>query len=92
VKLEMEVDGEMRSSAPWEDWAITTWVETGDYVKAMWQAVQPPREPAGHDYEAFLDVPEAELRRIFGRQSFYRVYSLVTVEPGVEGDLFAGLR
>jgi LmbE family N-acetylglucosaminyl deacetylase len=90
-ELSMEVGGQKRSSAPWEAWAITTWIETGDYVDTMWEAVQRHQSQV-HDFGPFLDVPEAELRRIFGRQSFYRVYSLVTVEPGVEGDLFAGLR
>jgi LmbE family N-acetylglucosaminyl deacetylase len=87
----MAVDGEERFAAPWEDWAITTRVEVEDHVETMWQAIQ-RHESQSHEYEAFLEVPEAERRRIFGVQSFYRVYSLVALGRGTERDLFAGLR
>lgn len=90
-RMSMIVNGEERFAAPWEDWAITTWVEVADYVGAMWQAIR-CHASQSHEYEAFLDVPEAERQRMFGVQGFYRVYSLVDPGRGVERDLFAGLR
>jgi LmbE family N-acetylglucosaminyl deacetylase len=90
-KMGIVVNGEQRFAAPWEDWTITTRIEVEDYVETMWRAVR-CHESQLHDYEAFLHVPEAEKRRMFGVQSFYRVYSLVDPGPEVEKDLFAGLR
>jgi LmbE family N-acetylglucosaminyl deacetylase len=90
-RMGMVVDGKMRFAAPWEDWAITTWIDVDAYVDNMWQAIVCHKSQS-HEYEAFLEVSEAEKRRMFGLQSFYRVYSLVHTGRGVERDLFAGLR
>jgi LmbE family N-acetylglucosaminyl deacetylase len=90
-RMGMVVDGEERFAIPWEDWAITTRVEVGEYVETMWRAIRCHASQL-HEYEAFLDVPETEKQRMFGVQGFYRVYSLVDPGRGIERDLFAGLR
>jgi LmbE family N-acetylglucosaminyl deacetylase len=89
--LVMTVDGVERRGAPWHDWAITTRLDTGAYWRQVWQAIACHRSQLP-GYEDILRLPEAQLQTLFGRQSYYRAYSLVNGGRGLETDLFAGIR
>jgi LmbE family N-acetylglucosaminyl deacetylase len=89
--LVMRVDGVDRHPIVDEDWAITTWLDTGDYQDKVWEAVFCHRSqvPA---YSRLEQVPEQYQRAIWRQQSYYRAISLVNGGRAVERDLFAGLR
>lgn len=87
----MPVDGVERRMYPWPDWAVTTRVDTLAHWRTVWQAVLCHRSqlPA---YGRFETVPEEWHHILWGRRTFYRVFSLVNGGRKVEGDLFEGLR
>jgi LmbE family N-acetylglucosaminyl deacetylase len=87
----MHVDGVDRRGAGWQDWAITTLVDTQDYWTTVWKAVSCHRTqlPA---YGALENLPEEHHRALWGSRSYYRAYSTVNGGRKVERDLFEGLR
>lgn len=90
-KLVSVVDGEERQATPWPEWAITTVIDTGEHTETAWKAV------SCHDsqvaaYQRLKDLPPEQHRALWGRQSFYRVYSTVNGGRARETDLFEGLR
>jgi LmbE family N-acetylglucosaminyl deacetylase len=89
--LVMKVDGEERRPMGWEDWAVTTRIEGGDYWKKAWQAVQKHESQVG-GYEKLMNLPEAFCEILWGRRVYYRAFSLVNGGRSVETDLFQGLR
>ncbi|MBZ0297860.1 MAG: PIG-L family deacetylase [Anaerolineae bacterium] len=88
--LVMEIDGVERRAAPWEDWAVTTQIDTRAYWKQVWQAVYCHRTQLP-GYEKLLNMPEAQQKRLFGLQTFYRAFSFANGGRQIETDLFAGL-
>lgn len=86
----MTVDGVRRAFAGWDDWAITTRVDATDHWETVWRAVRCHRSQLPGLAE-LLSMPAERHRELWGRQSFYRAYSLVGGEAQ-EDDLFAGLR
>ena len=89
--LVMNVDGEERRAAPWNEWAITTRIDTSAYWRRVWEAVSCHRSQLP-GYQALLDLSESHHRRIWGVQTYYRAFSLVNGGRKIEVDLFAGLR
>jgi LmbE family N-acetylglucosaminyl deacetylase len=89
--IEMTIDGVVRRPAPWEDWAITTNVDVGDYVEQLWQAALCHRTQLP-TFEPIGALPAAELKRLWRQQTFYRAFSLVNGGRRLERDLFEGLR
>ena len=87
----MEIDGVMRRSAPWPDWAITTHLDTTDYWQQVWEAILCHRTQLP-GIDALTRLPEAKHRALWGNQTFYRALSFVNGGRAVEDDLFAGLR
>lgn len=90
-ELDTCVDGRERDATPWPGRAITSQIDTADYWETVWQAI------ARHGsqlpgYQSLLDLPEADHRKLWGVQTFYRVYSLANGGRSIEHDLFAGLR
>jgi LmbE family N-acetylglucosaminyl deacetylase len=88
----IEVDGVRRSLVTWPDWAITTRLELGDHWQTARRAILCHRSqlPSLGNPEHLLDEAWHE---ILGEQNSYiRVFSLVQLPPGLETDLFAGLR
>jgi LmbE family N-acetylglucosaminyl deacetylase len=85
------VDAVERRVAGWEPWAITTRVDAGRYAQQVWRAVACHRSQLP-GYAALAQLPEEQHRRLWGVQEFYRAFSLVNGGPGLEDDLFAGLR
>jgi LmbE family N-acetylglucosaminyl deacetylase len=86
-----EVDGVLRSSVGWDDWAITTWVDTEAYWPTVWQAISCHQSQL-KEYQKLANLPEDHHKALWGCQRFYRVYSTVNGGRHVESDLFEGLR
>lgn len=90
-RLVARVDGVERRATPWPDWLINARVDARDHWRTVWEAVQCHASQVSN-YAGLPALGEAGHRELWGRQSFYRVWSLVPVGRGVETDLFAGLR
>ena len=91
ASIGITVDGVERRHVGWEEWAITTRIDTSDYWRTVWRAVcchQSQLASLG-DLGA---QSEAVHRRFWGEGTFYRALSLVNGGRAVEHDLFAGLR
>lgn len=89
--ITMDVDGVVRGAMPWEDWAITTRIDTRPYWRQVWQAAACHRSQLP-DLERMNDLPEETHLKFWGWQTFYRAFSLVNGGRQVEHDLFEGLR
>jgi LmbE family N-acetylglucosaminyl deacetylase len=89
--LTSTVDGVERNVTEWPDWAITTVIDTSDLWPTVWRAVS-CHESQLAAYERLKNVPPEHHRALWGRQSFYRVFSLVNGGRVRETDLFEGVR
>ncbi len=87
----MRVDGVDRRGSGWQEWTVTTEVDTGDYWPTVWKAVSchQTQLPA---YSALQNLPEEHHRALWGCRSYYRAFSTVNGGRKVEHDLFEGLR
>jgi LmbE family N-acetylglucosaminyl deacetylase len=90
-KLGMKVDGIERAAVAWPDWEITTAIDAGDGWRTVWRAVQ-CHETQMSIYKNIGSLPEDAQKDLWGRQEFYRVFSLVNSGRTRETDLFEGLR
>jgi Uncharacterized proteins, LmbE homologs len=89
--LGMHIDGVVRRTIPWPDWAISTIIDTAQYWQTVWQAVACHRTqlPA---YSHLKDLSPEYHKTLWGTQEYYRVLSLVNGGRAREADLFEGLR
>ena len=87
----MTIDGVGRRPVPWQDWAITTRIDTGAYWPVVWQAVACHRSQLP-GYQRLKDLLPEQHQALWGSQGFYRVFSTVNSGRAIELDLFAGLR
>jgi LmbE family N-acetylglucosaminyl deacetylase len=85
------VDGVERGVTPWPEWAITTRVDCRECWRQVWDAVKCHRTQVSI-YEPFERIGESLHRRLWGDQTWYRVFSTVNGGRAVETDLFEGLR
>ena len=90
-RLVSVVDGVEREAVPWKDWEVTTVVDTRDAWQTAWRAVQCHESQVGAYENLFRLSPEYH-HALWGRQSFYRVFSAVNGGRTLETDLFEGLR
>lgn len=90
-RIRMTVDGVEREPVPWPGWAITTVVDASDYWEAAWRAIRCHKTQLAI-YEGLDRLTEMDHKLLWGRQEFYRVFSLVNGGRARETDLFAGLR
>ena len=90
-RLVFNVDGEERQAVPWQDWAITTVIDTHQVWPAAWRAVSCHKSQMSI-YKKLEDLSEAHQRALWGTQEFYRVFSAVNGGRARESDLFEGLR
>jgi LmbE family N-acetylglucosaminyl deacetylase len=90
-RLVSVVDGVERQAVPWQDWEVTTVVDTRDAWETAWRAVQCHESQVGA-YETLFRLSPEHHQALWGRQSFYRVFSLVNGGHARETDLFEGLR
>ena len=84
------VDGLERHAPPWPDWAITTSIDTSEVWPTVSRAVS-CHESQVATYERLQDLPPEHHRAVWGRQSFYRVFSRVNGGRTRETDLFEGV-
>ncbi|MBI3761038.1 MAG: PIG-L family deacetylase [Chloroflexi bacterium] len=89
--LVMRVDDKDRRVVAWEDWAITTRIDTEAHWRTAWQAVlcHQSQLPAYHKLE---NLSEEHHKGLWGCQGYYRAFSVVNGGRQVESDLFEGLR
>ncbi len=86
----IQVDGHERRLIAWEEWAITTWVDTSAHWRTVLEAVACHRSQLPNVDEMKL-LPDEMQRRLWGCGTFYRALSLVNGGRRVERDLFEGL-
>jgi len=89
--ISMDVDGVTRHHVGWEDWQITTRLDTQQYMDKVQKAIQCHKSQLP-GYGPISKWSLDELRKIFGVANFYRAFSLVNGGRKVETDLFEGLR
>jgi LmbE family N-acetylglucosaminyl deacetylase len=90
-QLTIKVDEVVRQASPWPDWSITTSIDTEAHWRTVWEAIRCHRTQLTI-YEKLMTLPEEFHMSLWGRQEFYRVFSLVNSGRQREDDLFAGLR
>lgn len=88
--LVMPVDGTERRAAGWDNWAITTRVDTTAYWQQVWQAVS-CHQTQLPTYHVLQGLPDEHHHHLWGTQTFYRAFSLVNGGRAIERDLFEGL-
>jgi LmbE family N-acetylglucosaminyl deacetylase len=90
-KLISTVDGIERQAVPWPDWAITTVIDTRRFWSTVWRAIC-CHESQVAAYERLKNLSPDDHEALWGRQSFYRVFSTVTGGRVRETDLLEGIR
>jgi LmbE family N-acetylglucosaminyl deacetylase len=90
-QLTIEVDGQVRRLAVWEEWMLTARIDASERWQQVWAAVACHRSQLPNFAEIDAWPPEMH-RRVWGSNVFYRAMSLVNGGRAGEGDLFAGLR
>lgn len=88
--LVMHIDGVERRPVPWNEWAITTRVDTADYWPVVWEAISNHCSQLP-GYQVLKDLPEEHHRNLWGTQTFHRALSLVNGGREIETDLFEGI-
>jgi LmbE family N-acetylglucosaminyl deacetylase len=86
----MTVEGVRRAAPPWPDWAITTRIDATAHWRQVRQAVGCHQTQIPNAAK-LARLPAETHRALWGRQEFYRAFSLVNGGRAVEDDLFAGL-
>jgi LmbE family N-acetylglucosaminyl deacetylase len=89
-RLVSTVDGIERQAVPWPDWAITTVIDTRSVWSTVWRAVCCHQSQVTA-YERLKDLSPEDHEALWGRQSFYRVFSTVTGGRVSETDLLEGI-
>jgi LmbE family N-acetylglucosaminyl deacetylase len=89
--LSSHVDGVERRSAPWPHWSLTTRIDAADHWETVWRAVQCHKTQISI-YGRLGELTVDQHRVLWGRQSYYRVFSRVNGGRAVEADLFEGIR
>jgi LmbE family N-acetylglucosaminyl deacetylase len=90
-ELTSNVDGVKRQATPWPDWAITTAIDTSAHWHTVWEAVQCHKTQIAI-FSKLHGLSEDQHKDLWGRQTFYRVFSTVNGGRKKESDLFEGLR
>lgn len=85
------VDGEERTVVEWPGWSVSARVSSEEYWETVWRAVCCHRTQMAI-FGQLQDLDAEDHRRLWGSQSFYRVFSLVNGGRETEDDLFEGLR
>lgn len=89
--LTMSVDGVERSAVGWPDWTITTRLDVPELWSTVWKAVS-CHQTQLPTFSSLTRLTPEEHQQLWGRQTYYRAFSLVGIGRTVEDDLFAGLR
>jgi LmbE family N-acetylglucosaminyl deacetylase len=89
-RLVSTVDGVERQATPWPGWAITTVIDATDFWLTVWRAVSCHQSQLA-TYEQLLQLSPQQHQALWGRQAFYRAFSLVNGGRARETDLFEGV-
>lgn len=89
--ISMEIDGVERAHFGWEEWAITTRIDTSQYADTTWRAILCHQSQLV-GYGPLLTMPRESVANLLAEGTFVRVFSLVNGGRAVERDLFEGLR
>jgi LmbE family N-acetylglucosaminyl deacetylase len=87
----IDVEGTRRHWVSWPDWLISARLDTTETWATVRDAVACHQSQIGYS-AMFAALDAIGHRRLWRTQQFYRVKSSVPCPPGVERDLFAGLR
>ena len=90
-ELTMHVDDIARRTTPWQDWAVTTVIDTADYWNTVWKAVSRHKTQLVA-YRQLEHLSPEHHKALWGTQEYYRAISLVNGGRTRETDLFEGLR
>ena len=90
-ELNITVDGVTRNHFGWEDWAVTTRIDTREYFDQTWQAILCHQSQLP-GYGPLVELPRQTLLRFLSEGTFVRIFSLVNGGREIEHDLFQGLR
>jgi LmbE family N-acetylglucosaminyl deacetylase len=90
-KLVSKVDGVERQVVPWPDWEITSVIDTRSFWPTVWRAISCHGSQIV-EYEALRSLSPEDQEALWGRQSFYRVFSIVNGGRTRETDLLEGIR
>ncbi len=90
-EISFEVDGVNRTHVGWEEWSITTRINTQAYFEIALKAILCHQSQLA-TLTGLLDLPRESMLQFLGEGTFVRVYSLVNAGREVEADLFSGLR
>ncbi|HJS28163.1 MAG TPA: PIG-L family deacetylase [Anaerolineales bacterium] len=88
--LVMEIDGQKRAAVYWEDWAITTRIETAAYTDLVYRSVRCHRSQL-LGAATLGGLSPADQKNLWGVYKFYRAMSLVNGGRALEQDLFEGI-
>ncbi len=89
--LVMHIDGVKRGIVSWPEWSVTTRIDTWEYWRTVAHAISCHRTQAPA-YLALEQLSDEQRKKLWGIQSYYRVFSRVNGGRRVEEDLFEGLR
>jgi len=87
----MTIDGVKRCFTSWQDWALTTWIDTSAFAETAYRALACHASQMAGMFGS-RPVSDEVRHKLFGSGTFYRAYSLVNGGRAVERDLMAGLR
>ena len=90
-KLVSTVDGVERQAVPWPEWEITSVIDTRNFWPTVWRAISCHQSQIVA-YEALKSLSPEDHEALWGRQTFYRVFSIVNGGRTRETDLLEGIR
>ncbi len=88
--LSSTVDNVERVAFAWPEWMITTRIDTSMVWEIVWEAIQCHKSQLP-GYKNLRNLTDADHKELWGKQEFYRVFSLVNGGRKTETDLFEGL-
>jgi LmbE family N-acetylglucosaminyl deacetylase len=88
--IRMNIDGIDRTVFAWEDWAVTTIIDGSKYWRTALQAVNCHQTQVAI-YGDLNKLPEERSIQLWGKRTYYRVFSFVNTGRKQETDLFEGL-
>jgi LmbE family N-acetylglucosaminyl deacetylase len=89
--IRMNIDGVDRTVLTWEEWAYTTTIDGSKYWQTALNAVNCHQTQVAV-YGDLNKLSEARSVQLWGKRTYYRVFSFVNGGRKQETDLFEGLR
>jgi LmbE family N-acetylglucosaminyl deacetylase len=89
--IQMEIDGSPRSFISWDDWVFTAVIDGSAYWRTALKAVNCHRSQVGI-YGDLNKLSKERSLDLWGKRTYYRVFSLANGGRKVESDLFEGLK